>query len=44
MSVGLRRGMLDGGLLDDPGKPPKTSWKIFIQSHLENLAARGLNH
>lgn len=35
----VRRVMLDGGLLDDPAKPPKTSWKTFLQSHWESIAA-----
>ena len=35
----VRRVMLDHGLLDDPDKPPKTSWKTFIQSHWDSIAA-----
>jgi putative transposase len=35
----VRRVMLDHGLLDDPDKPPKTSWKTFLQSHWESIAA-----
>ena len=35
----VRRVMLDLGLLDDPDRPPKTSWKTFIQSHFDSIAA-----
>jgi len=35
----VRRVMLDHGLLDDPYKPPKTTWKTFMASHWESLAA-----
>ena len=35
----VRRVMLDHGLLDDPDKPPKTSWTTFLKSHWESLAA-----
>ena len=35
----VRRIMLDHGLLDDPDKPYKTTWKTFLQSHWESLAA-----
>jgi len=35
----VRRVMLDAGLLPDPDKPYKTTWKTFIQSHWESLAA-----
>jgi hypothetical protein len=35
----VRRIMLDAGLLPDPDKPYKTSWKTFLQSHWESLAA-----
>jgi len=35
----VRRVMLDHGLLDDPDRPPKTSWKTFLQSHWESIAA-----
>ncbi len=35
----VRRVMLDHGLLDDPDKPPKTTWKTFFQSHWESIAA-----
>lgn len=35
----VRRVMLDCGLLDDPDKPPKTSWKTFLASHWESIAA-----
>jgi hypothetical protein len=35
----VRRVMLDNGLLDDPDKPPKTSWKTFLASHWESIAA-----
>jgi hypothetical protein len=35
----VRRIMLEHGFLDDPTKPPKTSWTDFIKSHWESLAA-----
>jgi transposase InsO family protein len=35
----VRRVMLDAGLLPDPDKPYKTTWKTFLQSHWESLAA-----
>ncbi|MBN1346708.1 MAG: transposase [Phycisphaerae bacterium] len=35
----VRRVMLDHGLLDDPDKPPRTSWKTFLRSHWESIAA-----
>jgi hypothetical protein len=35
----VRRVMLDAGLLPDPDKPYKTTWKTFIQSHWEPIAA-----
>jgi len=35
----VRRIMLDAGLLPDPDKPYKTTWKTFIQSHWESIAA-----
>jgi len=35
----VRRVMLNHGLLDDPDKPPKTSWKTFLASHWESIAA-----
>jgi hypothetical protein len=35
----VRRVMLDHGLLDDPDKPYKTTWKDFLKSHWESLAA-----
>ena len=35
----VRRVMLDHGLLDDPDKPPKTSWKTLLASHWESIAA-----
>ena len=34
----VRRVMLDHGLLDDPDKPYKTTWKDFIKSHWESLS------
>jgi len=37
----VRRVMLDHGLLDDPDKPPKTSWKTFLASHWESIAPEG---
>jgi transposase InsO family protein len=35
----VRRVMKDHGLLDDPDPTPKTSWKTFLQSHWESVAA-----
>jgi len=35
----VRRIMLEHGLLDDPFGPKRMSWKIFIQSHWESVAA-----
>ena len=35
----VRRVMLDHGLLPDPDKPYKTTWKTFLQSHRESIAA-----
>jgi transposase InsO family protein len=35
----VRRVMKDYGLLDDPDPEPKTSWKTFLQSHWESIAA-----
>jgi transposase InsO family protein len=35
----VRRVMLDHGLLDDPDKPYRPSWKDFLKSHWESLAA-----
>jgi putative transposase len=35
----VRRVMLDHGLLPDPEKPYKTTWKTFLQSHWQSLAA-----
>jgi len=35
----VRRVMLDAGLLPDPDKPYKTTWKTFIKSHWESIAA-----
>jgi transposase InsO family protein len=35
----VRRVMLDAGLLPDPDKPYKATWKTFIQSHWESIAA-----
>lgn len=35
----VRRVMLDAGLLPDPERPYKTSWKTFIQAHWEIIAA-----
>ena len=35
----VRRIMLDHGLLDDPDRPDKTSWKTFLASHWESIAA-----
>jgi transposase InsO family protein len=35
----VRRVMLDLGLLPDPDRPYKTTWKTFIQSHWESIAA-----
>ena len=34
----VRRVMLDHGLLPDPDKPYKTTWKTFLRSHWESLA------
>ena len=35
----VRRVMLDHGLLPDPDRPYKTTWKEFLKSHWESLAA-----
>jgi len=35
----VRRVMLDLGLLPDPDKPYKTTWKTFLASHWESIAA-----
>ena len=35
----VRRVMLDHGLLPDPDKPYKTTWKTFIKSHWDSIAA-----
>ena len=35
----VRRVMLDAGLLPDPDKPYKTTWKTFIQSHWDSISA-----
>jgi hypothetical protein len=35
----VRRIMLEHGFLDDPNKPPKTSWSDFIKHHWDSLAA-----
>jgi len=35
----VRRVMLDAGLLPDPDKPYKTTWKTFLASHWESIAA-----
>jgi len=35
----VRRAMKDLGLLDDPGPEEKTSWRTFIRSHWESMAA-----
>ena len=35
----VRRVMLDHGLLPDPDKPYKTTWKTFIQSHWDSISA-----
>ena len=35
----VRRVMLDAGLLPDPDRPYKTTWKTFLQSHWESIAA-----
>ena len=35
----VRRVMLDHGLLDDPYHPPRTTWKTFLSSHWESIAA-----
>jgi hypothetical protein len=35
----VRRVMLDHGLLPDPDKPYKTTWKMFLKSHWESIAA-----
>ena len=35
----VRRVMLDHGLLPDPDKPYKTTWKTFLQSHWDSIAA-----
>ena len=34
-----RRVMLDHGLLPDPDRPYRTTWKEFLRSHWESLAA-----
>ena len=35
----VRRVMLNLGLLPDPDRPYKSTWKTFIQSHWESIAA-----
>ncbi len=35
----VRRVMLDAGLLPDPDKPYRTTWKTFLQSHWDSIAA-----
>jgi len=35
----VRRVMLDPGLLPDPDRPYKTTWKTFLKTHWESLAA-----
>jgi len=35
----IRRIMLEHGLLDDPYGPKRMSWKTFLQSHFECIAA-----
>ena len=35
----VRRVMLEHGLLNDPDNPKKTTWKTFIESHFNCLAA-----
>jgi putative transposase len=35
----VRRVMLDHGLLPDPDKPYKTTWKTFLQSHWDSISA-----
>jgi transposase InsO family protein len=35
----VRRVMLDHGLLPDPDKPYKTTWKAFLETHWESVAA-----
>jgi len=35
----VRRVMREHGLLDDPDDPAKTSWKTFLKSHWESIAA-----
>jgi transposase InsO family protein len=35
----VRRIMREHGFLDDPNKPPKTSWSDFIKHHWDSLAA-----
>jgi putative transposase len=35
----VRRVMLEHGLLDNPGGPKRMSWKTFLQSHFECIAA-----
>ena len=35
----VRRVMLDHGLLPDPDKPYKTTWRTFLQSHWESICA-----
>jgi transposase InsO family protein len=35
----VRRVMLDHGLLPDPDRPYRTTWKDFLKSHWESLAA-----
>jgi len=37
----VRRVMLDHGLLPDPDKPYRTTWKAFLQSHWECITACG---
>ena len=35
----VRRVMLDHGLLPDPEKPYRSTWKTFLKSHWESIAA-----
>jgi len=35
----VRRIMREHGLLDDPERPDKTSWKTFLRSHWDSMAA-----
>lgn len=35
----VRRILLDAGLLPDPDKPYRTTWKTFLASHWESIAA-----